>query len=214
VKRFVIVLISVLVLLIAISGCEFFYNFLILHKTYLGDVKITLTMEDLSQELTFNRGPAPGDVEYAWRVFIDTDANPGTGSTTAGNLGFEVQIELYFTYYEKDTATLAEALENLSGYGSFDYWDGSDWKGAGDYEKCLDGNTLYLGAYSTDPLFANLDPNYRTRFSTEYYDYIGTATEIDVLDADLTGNTTGSDSAVDYAAFPFINIIEVEIEFP
>lgn len=216
-KKLVIVLISVSALLIVISGCEFFYDYLV-SKTYLGDVKITLTMEDLSQELTFNQGPLSTDVEYAWRVFIDTDANALTGDGT----GFEVQIELEFlsynSYTNSNVATLATVLDDdiydSIQLGKISWWDGSDWEQTGDCEVFLDGSTLYLGVYSTDPLFANLDPNYRTRFSTEYYDYIGAATEIDVLDTDITGNATGSDSAIDYAAFPFINIIEVEIEFP
>ncbi len=206
-KKFVIILISVSALLIVISGCEIFYNLLI-SKTYLGDVKISLTMEDLSQELTFNQGPLSTDVEYAWRVFIDTDANILTGDGS----GFEVQIELKFLSYDSNIATLATVLDNdIHDEVSISQWAGSDWEQTGESDGFLDGNTMYFGADSADSIFANLDPNYRTRFSTEHH--TGAATVTDVINADLTGNGTGTDPLGD-STYPFINIIEVEIEFP
>jgi hypothetical protein len=205
-RKLVIIIISGLVLLIVISGCEIFYNLLI-SKTYLGDVKIAFTVEDLTQELTFNQGPAPTDVEYAWRIFIDTDGNPGTGDVA----GFEVQIELEYLSYATNTAYLADIIDYDGADKEISSWNGSAWEVSDNCEVFLDGSTLYFGADSTDSLFANLAPAYRTRFSTEHH--TGAATVTDVIDADLTGNNTGTDPLGD-SAYPFINIIEVEIEFP
>lgn len=208
-KRFVILIISVSTLLIVISGCEFFYNYL-LSKTYLGDVKVTMTVENLSQELTFNQSIP--DIEYAWRVFIDTDANLLTGDGS----GFEVRIQLEVNYYYSNTATLASVLDDESytlgePLGTISSWTGSAWEIKDEREVFLDGNTLYLGVDSSNSLFTNLDLNYRTRFSTEHF--TGVATVTDVIDADLTGNGTGTDPVGD-SIYPFINITGVVIEFP
>jgi hypothetical protein len=202
-KKFVLVIISVLTLLIVISGCEFFYDTFILYKQYLGDVKITLTLEDLSQELTFNQGPTPTTVEYAWRVFIDTDNNLGTGSG-----GFDVQIELEFLSNTLNTEVLDQNMT-----GTISRWNLAAWESTDDTNIFRDGNTLYFGADSTNSLFANLNPNYRTSFSTEHH--TGVIQVTDVIDDELiTGNGTGTDPIVDSSLYPFINIIEVEIEFP
>ena len=56
-------------------------------------------LKDLPQTLTFNRpGAAPGSIEYSWEVWVDLDADPGTGFMG----GFEYLLSAYHTVSEKE----------------------------------------------------------------------------------------------------------------
>ena len=63
-------------------------------------------LRDLPETLTFNRsGAAPGSIEYSWEVWVDVDADPGTGFMG----GFEYLLSAYHTVSEEDSGAELKA---------------------------------------------------------------------------------------------------------
>ena len=57
-------------------------------------------LRDLPETLTFDRaGVAPGSIEYSWEVWLDLDADPGTGFMG----GFEYLLSVYHEVSEADS---------------------------------------------------------------------------------------------------------------
>ncbi len=214
----VLVCVSILTL---VSGCDFF---LALLGMGLGDVKVTMTLADLSPKLTLNQsGYLTNTDEYGWGVEIDIDGNSNTGEQVSG-FGFDVRIALiYNTPGAAGDPAATGTLEELLGGDDDTYqyigpttyeWNGSQFEITYNIaDAYIDGNTITFYTHSFLPELSDFSSSFRSRFFTLYNDW----TDLTMDNSPIrSGNGSVTDAGGDTNpnAVVFVDILSGTVEFP
>jgi hypothetical protein len=202
-------LLIILLFVLALSGCQFFLS--IFPWEEMGDIQVMVTFADLSPDHNFLVDT------YEWHVWIDVDANVGTGRSIADDYeGSDVELLFSTPPIDTDVGSYQDP-GSLFDYVSLSHKDAElyTWSGAtgtiqGQFQPnvLVDGNIFVFGSFASWEPYANLDSNFVVRIQV-----ITPSGSDSTSPAGLTGNGSVTDTAGDAGGSTFADILSVRALF-